>query len=512
MMDKAISNKRIKNALISVFYKEPAKNLIEELHKNGVTIYSTGGTLDYIKKLGIEAESIENLTGYPSIFGGRVKTLHPKVFGGILARSEKEEDRAQLKEFEIPEFDLVVVDLYPFEETLKSDAAHQEIIEKIDIGGISLIRAAAKNYKNCCIVPSQEYFDEITEIIKKQNAETSIEQRKYFAGAAFNVSSHYDTAIFSYFNEDSEFDVFKHSILNSKTLRYGENPHQWGKFYGNYDDIFKQLNGKELSYNNILDIDAAFSLMSEFTEPSFAIIKHSNACGMASRATIEEAWEAALASDPVSAFGGILFANRNITEKNAYQINELFFEVIIAPDFEKEALNILCSKKNRIILQLNKASYPAKLFRTALNGVLCQKRDDTMTPPDQWQMITKQKPDSKQIEDLLFANKLVKHTKSNAIVLVKDKQLIGSGTGQTSRVDALMHAIAKAKEHGHNTEGAVMASDAFFPFPDCVEIADKEGIKSVIQPGGSLKDNLSIEYCNNNNLSMVFTGTRHFKH
>ncbi len=511
MIEKT-KTKKIKNALISVFYKEPAKKLIEELNKKGVSLYSTGGTLDYIKSLGIEAKSIESLTGYPSILGGRVKTLHPKVFGGILVRSEKEEDQKQLKEFEIPEFDMVVVDLYPFEETLKKDASHQEIIEKIDIGGISLIRAAAKNYNNCCIIPSSEYFEQAATLISEQNAELSFEQRKYFAGAAFNVSSHYDTAIFNYFNSDSDFDVFKNSILKSKTLRYGENPHQWGKFYGDYDEIFEQLNGKELSYNNILDIDAALNLMSEFTEPSFAIIKHSNACGMSSRATIEEAWKASLASDPVSAFGGILLANRNITEKNAYQISELFFEVIIAPDFDKKALEVLSTKKNRIILRLKKPFLHNQIFRTALNGVLCQKRDDIIAPPEEWETVTNHKPDDSQVNDLLFANKLVKHTKSNAIVLVKDQQLIGSGTGQTSRVDELMHAIEKAKEHGHSLKGAVMASDAFFPFPDCVEIAHKEGIIAVIQPGGSVKDNLSIDFCNNNNMAMVFTGKRHFKH
>jgi phosphoribosylaminoimidazolecarboxamide formyltransferase / IMP cyclohydrolase len=507
-----ISTKKIKNALISIFYKEPAKALIEELYKNGVHMYSTGGTLDYIKSLGFEATSIEELTGYPSILGGRVKTLHPKVFGGILARPSKPEDVKHLEEYEIPQFDMVIVDLYPFEETLKSNASHHEIIEKIDIGGISLIRAAAKNYNDVLIVPSQEYFQEALDIISEQNAETSLEQRQFFAAAAFNVSSHYDTSIFSFFNQDAKIDAFKCSIQKSKTLRYGENPHQWGKYYGDYNEIFEQLNGKELSYNNILDIDAAINLMQEFTEPSFAIIKHNNACGMATRPTIEEAYKVALSSDPVSAFGGILLANRNISIENAYQITELFFEVIIAPEYDKQALEILKEKKNRIILRMKEENLQPVFFRTALNGVLSQLRDDVMTPPEAWQFVTNKRPDSNQSVDLLFANKLVKHTKSNAIVLVKNQQLVGSGTGQMSRVDSLGQAIAKAKEHGLDLEGAVMASDAFFPFPDCVEIAFKEGIKAVIQPGGSIKDKDSIDYCNNNEIAMVFTGKRHFKH
>lgn len=506
------SNKKIKNALISIYYKEPAKSLIEELHKNGVKLFSTGGTLDYIKKLGFDATAIEELTGYPSILGGRVKTLHPKVFGGILARQDNPEDQKHINDYDISVFDLVIVDLYPFEETVKSNANHQEIIEKIDIGGISLIRAAAKNYKDVWIIPSQQYFAQATEIIKEQGAESTLEQRLSFATYAFNESSHYDTAIFSYFNKDNSIDTFKCSVQNSTALRYGENPHQWGKFYGDYSEIFEQLNGKELSYNNILDIDAGFNLINEFEEPTFAILKHNNACGLATRPNLEDAWVDALASDPVSAFGGILLANRNISEKNAYQITELFFEVIIAPDFDANALKVLCEKKNRIILRLKKMQLQDRFFRSALNGVLSQMRDNQMTAPSEWQFVTNKKPTASETADLQFANKLVKHTKSNAIVLAKGQQLIGSGTGQTSRVDALQHAIAKAKEHGHGLNGAVMASDAFFPFPDCVEIAHKEGICAVIQPGGSVKDQASIDYCNNNEMAMVFTGKRHFKH
>ncbi len=506
------TSRKIKSALISIFYKEPAKELIEALHKNGVLMYSTGGTLDYIQSLGYSATAIETLTGYPSILGGRVKTLHPKVFGGILARRDKLEDINHLNEYEIPGIDMVIVDLYPFEETLKGNATHQEIIEKIDIGGISLIRAAAKNFNDVVIIPSQKYFSKAVDILNNNNAETTIEERQFLAGAAFSVSSHYDTSIFSYFNKDEAIDTFRCSIEQSNTLRYGENPHQWGKFYGNYHEMFEQLNGKELSYNNILDIDAAMNLMAEYAEPTFAIIKHNTACGMATRDNLEEAYKVALSSDPVSAFGGILLANRNITEKNAYQITELFFEVIIAPEYDQKALEILCEKKNRIILKLKDQTLQNKFFRTALNGVLCQMRDHAMTPENEWQYITNTKPGEREKNDLMFANKLVKHTKSNAIVLVKDKQLIGSGTGQTSRVDALMHAIAKAKEHGHDLIGAVMASDAFFPFPDCVEIAHKEGIMAVIQPGGSIKDKDSIDYCNKNNMAMVFTGKRHFKH
>ncbi len=503
---------KIKTALISLFHKEPARLLIKELHDKGVKLYSTGGTLNYIKEIGCEAEAIESLTEYPSILGGRVKTLHPKVFGGILARSDNTGDQQQLKEYDIPVFDMVVVDLYPFEDTVSSNASNDEVIEKIDIGGISLIRAAAKNYKNVLIVPSREYYDLAVDIVKKQDAASSIDQRKLFASYAFNVSSHYDTMIFSYFDDGNELTCFKKSLQSSKTLRYGENPHQWGKFFGNYNELFNQLNGKELSYNNILDIDAGLNLISEFNKPSFAILKHNNACGMASRDSIEEAYRAALSSDPVSAFGGILISNRNISKENAYQITKLFFEVIVAPAFDKEALEVLSEKKNRIILELKEHKLPATFFRSALNGVLVQMRDDVMTEPNDWQYVTKNKPDSRQASDLLFANKLVKHTKSNAIVLAKDNTLLGSGTGQTSRVDALQHAINKAKEHGHSLEGAVMASDAFFPFPDCVEIAHKAGIKAVIQPGGSKKDNESIEYCNANNMAMVFTGKRHFKH
>ncbi len=501
----------IRSALISLYHKEPAREIIVKLHEEGVKIYSTGGTLDYIKSLGIDATSVEEITDYPSVFGGRVKTLHPKVFGGILFRRDNETDLEELAKFAIPHIDLVMVDLYPFEETVKKDASHQDIIEKIDIGGISLIRAAAKNYQHTWIIPSSEYYSHALEILTTQDAFTNIDQRREFAAAAFGVSSHYDTAIFSYLNEKPE-EVFKKSYNASRQLRYGENPHQKGYFFGNLDEVFTQLHGKEISYNNLLDIDGAMNLISEFQEPTFAIIKHTNACGVASRENIADAWKAALASDPVSAFGGILIANRNIEQDSAYDINELFFEVILAPDYSKEALDILKQKKNRIILKINSFPQQQQQFRSAINGVLAQTVNLAETPVENWSIATKLQPDPGISSDLLFANKLVKHTKSNAIVLVKNGKLLGSGTGQTSRVDALKQAIAKAKEFGHELRGAVMASDAFFPFADSVEIAFKEGVSAVIQPGGSVRDKDSIDFCNENNMIMVMTGVRHFKH
>ena len=502
---------KIRSALISLFHKEPAKEIILKLYKEGVTLYSTGGTLDYIKSLGLEATAVEDITDYPSVFGGRVKTLHPKVFGGILYRRENEKDLAELEKFQIPPVDLVMVDLYPFEETVKKDASHQEIIEKIDIGGISLIRATAKNYQHTWIIPSSEYYSVALELLNQQGAATNLEQRKEYAVAAFGVSSHYDTTIFSYLNNKPE-SVFRKSYNRSETLRYGENPHQKGFFFGNLGEVFTQFHGKEISYNNLLDIDGALSLISDFDEPTFAIIKHTNACGVASREKIADAWKAALASDPVSAFGGILIANRNIEQDSAYEINELFFEVILAPDFSPEALDILKQKKNRIILKINSFPKQQQYFRSAINGVLAQSANLADTPKESWEIASHKKPDDGVSEDLLFANKLVKHTKSNAIVLARNKQLLGSGTGQTSRVDALKQAITKAKEFGHQLQGAVMASDAFFPFADSVEIAHKEGIKAVIQPGGSVRDKDSIDFCNENNMTMVMTGVRHFKH
>ena len=506
-------SKKIKAALISVFDKSGLAPIIQELHKNNVTIYSTGGTQQFIEEMNIPVERVEDLTSYPSILGGRVKTLHPKVFGGILNRRSLQEDQEQIAEFEIPEIDLVIVDLYPFEATVASGASHDAIIEKIDIGGISLIRAAAKNYNDVVIIPSQAQYAEFLQMISDQNGETSLDQRKSFARDAFNVSSHYDTQIFKYFNA-GEKEIFKESIQEAQVLRYGENPHQRGVFFGDMDAIFDKLNGKELSYNNLLDVDAAVNLMEEFKndDPTFAILKHNNACGIASRPTIKEAYLAALAADPVSAFGGILISNRPIDKETADEINDLFCEVIIAPSYFEDALEILISKNNRIILKQKDLALPKQQFRTILNGVLLQDKDLKTEVAADLQPITAKLPTAEEIEDMLFANKIVKHTKSNTIVLAKGKQLLASGTGQTSRVDALRQAIHKAKSFDFELKGAVMASDAFFPFPDCVEIADESGISAVIQPGGSIKDQLSVDYCNEHGMAMVFTGNRHFKH
>jgi phosphoribosylaminoimidazolecarboxamide formyltransferase / IMP cyclohydrolase len=508
-----MANKKISNALISVFSKDGLESIVRELDKQGVIIYSTGGTQTFIEGLGIHVERVEDLTSYPSILGGRVKTLHPKVFGGILNRRNHATDLEQVAEFEIPNLDLVMVDLYPFEATVASGADHADIIEKIDIGGISLIRAAAKNYQDVVIIPSMNQYPEFLEILKAQGAETTIEQRQKFARDAFNVSSHYDTHIFNYFNKGEE-DVFKQSIQAAQVLRYGENPHQKGVFYGDLDAMFDKLHGKELSYNNLLDVDAAVTLIGEFADadPTFAILKHNNACGLATRPTLKEAYEAALAGDPVSAFGGILICNKTIDLATAELINELFCEVVIAPGYEAAAEELLQSKKNRIILVQKPVELPAKQFRTILNGVLEQDKDFITDKKADFQPVTNAKPTAEQLTDLEFANKLVKHTKSNTIVLAKNGQLLASGTGQTSRVDALRQAIHKAQSFGFDLNGAVMASDAFFPFPDCVEIADNAGIKAVIQPGGSIKDELSINYCNAHGVAMVFTGNRHFKH
>ena len=505
--------KKIKNALISVFDKGNLEPIIKKLDELGVTLYSTGGTQKFIEENGISVVPVETLTSYPSILGGRVKTLHPKVFGGILSRRELENDIAQLEEYEIPEIDLVIVDLYPFEETVQSGAMEQDIIEKIDIGGISLIRAAAKNHKDVVIVPSKNEYQYLLQLLNDKDGTTSLEDRKQLATAAFNVSSHYDTEIVKWFSNASD-KVFKQSILEQQTLRYGENPHQKGIFYGDLDQLFKKLHGKELSYNNLLDVDAAVALMSEFQDdaPTFAVLKHNNACGMATRPTICEAYVDALAGDSVSAFGGILIANREIDSSTANEIHQLFCEVVIAPGYTADALEILKGKKNRIILVQNQIAMPTKQFRTVLNGVLFQDKDLVTDKKEDFETKTTETPSIEQMNDLEFANKLVKHTKSNTIVLVKNGQLVASGTGQTSRVDALRQAIHKAQSFNFDLNGAVMASDAFFPFPDCVEIAKEAGIVSVIQPGGSIKDQLSIDYCNNNGLSMVFTGNRHFKH
>lgn len=507
------ASKKIKSALISVFDKTGLSPIVQELHKNGVVLYSTGGTQSFIEEMNIPVERVEDLTSYPSILGGRVKTLHPKVFGGILNRRDLQEDQAQIAEFEIPEIDLVIVDLYPFEATVASGAKHEDIIEKIDIGGISLIRAAAKNYKDVVIIPSQGQYAEFLNIIVSQNGETSLGQRKLFAQEAFNVSSHYDAHIFNYFDQGKK-EVFKQSIQESHVLRYGENPHQRGVFFGDLNAIFDKLHGKELSYNNLLDVDAAVNLIQEFKndDPTFAILKHNNACGIATRPTLKQAYADALAGDPVSAFGGILISNTKVDHETAELINDLFCEVIIAPGYSKAALEILESKKNRIILVQKEIELPKRQFRTILNGVLEQGKDLITETKANLEPITKKLATDSEIEDMLFANKLVKHTKSNTIVLAKNKQLLASGTGQTSRVDALSQAIHKAQSFKFDLKGAVMASDAFFPFPDCVEIADQAGVTAVIQPGGSIKDELSIDYCNAHNMAMVFTGNRHFKH
>jgi len=503
--------KKINNALISVFNKDGLQEVLKKLHEEGVNLYSTGGTKEYIDSLNYPCKTVESLTGYPSILGGRVKTLHPKVFGGILNRRDNDSDRQQMTQYEIPEIDLVIVDLYPFQETVASGADEQDIVEKIDIGGISLIRAAAKNFNDVIVVASKGQYAPLESLLSENGAGSTLEERRWFAKEAFAVTSAYDTAIFNYFDK-AEGSFFRAAEDNAKILRYGENPHQKGIFYGKFETLFEQLQGKEISYNNLLDIDAAVALISEFDELTFAVLKHNNACGIASRPTVKEAWQAALASDPVSAYGGILICNASIDKEAAEAINALFFEIIIAPDYDTGALEILMQKKNRIIL-IQKAYLRPKLqFRSLLNGVLAQDRDESIQTENDLETATVKSPDEREIADLLFANKLVKHTKSNAIVLAKNKQLCASGTGQTSRVDALKQAIEKAGTFGLDLQGAVMASDAFFPFPDCVEIAGNAGITAVIQPGGSIRDNLSIEYCNTHNMAMVTTGIRHFKH
>lgn len=503
--------KKISKALVSVFHKEGLDEILRKLHEDGVGFISTGGTQKFIESLGYPCEKVEDLTGYPSILGGRVKTLHPKVFGGILNRREEAQDQQQCAEYGIPAIDLVIVDLYPFEATVASGASAEDIIEKIDIGGISLIRAAAKNFQDVVIVASKAQYGALLDILNEKGAQTSIEERKWFAKEAFKVSSGYDTHIFNWF-DDNAASAFRCAVDTSRQLRYGENPHQQAQFYGDFEDMFEQLQGKEISYNNLLDIEAAVSLINEFTETSFVIIKHNNACGVASRPTLIEAWKAALAGDPVSAFGGIFATNRPVDKETAEEINKLFFEVIIAPDYDADALAVLSQKKNRIILIQKETAVPARQFRSILNGVLVQDKDLHTEIPEELQTVTVKTATDKQVEDLLFANIIVKHNKSNAIVLAKDKQLCASGVGQTSRVDALRQAIDKAVSFGFDLKGAVMASDAFFPFPDCVEIAHKAGIEAVIHPGGSINDKLSVEYCDANDMAMVTTGYRHFKH
>ena len=501
---------KIKTALISVFYKDGLEPIVKKLNEQGVRILSTGGTQKFIEEFGIPVTPVESLTGYPSILGGRVKTLHPAVFGGILSRRGLDSDIAQLEEFKIPEIDLVIVDLYPFEETVASGASEQDIIEKIDIGGISLIRAAAKNFKDVLIVSSRNQYEDVLNVISENNGETTIETRRRYAGEAFDVSSNYDTHIHGYFNPES--NVLKISEQSQNVLRYGENPHQKGYFYGKLDELFDKLNGKALSYNNLLDVDAAVSLIADYDECTFVVMKHNNACGLASRDTVVEAFNDALAGDPVSAFGGILIANREIDLATATEIDKIFYEVVIAPSFSDEAVALLSGKKNRIILVQKEVEMANQMVRTALNGYLVQDRDVSTQTADDLKLVTKVAPTGAEVDDLLFANKLVKHTKSNTIVLVKNGQLMASGTGQTSRIDALKQAITKANSFGFDLNGAVMASDAFFPFADSVQIANEAGIKAVIQPGGSIKDNLSIEYCDAHGMAMVMTGVRHFKH
>ena len=506
--------KKIKTALISVFHKEGLDNILSMLHNDGVKFLSTGGTKSFIESLGYPCDAVEDLTSYPSILGGRVKTLHPKVFGGILNRRDNAGDREQIAEYEIPEIDLVIVDLYPFEATVASGASHADIIEKIDIGGISLIRAGAKNYNDVVIVASKAQYTPLAEMLGKNGAQSTLAERRFFAKEAFKVSSGYDSAIFNYFDSlEEDAPSAMRVALDGKThLRYGENPHQQGVFFGHLDEMFSQLHGKEISYNNLLDIDAAVSLIAEFEEPTFAILKHNNACGIATRATMLEAWTDALAGDPVSAFGGVLIANREIDTETAEAINKIFFEVIIAPSYSEGAMAVLTQKKNRIILLQKTPLTTTRQFRSILNGALMQERDLKVETPEDLTPVTDRKVTAEEVTDLLFANKIVKHSKSNAIVLAKNGMLLASGVGQTSRVDALKQAIEKARGFGFDLNGAVMASDAFFPFADCVQIAHEAGVDAVVQPGGSIRDKDSVDYCNANNVAMVTTGIRHFKH
>lgn len=505
--------KRIQSALISVFHKDGLEPIIRELNRLNVQLYSTGGTQSFIEGLGVPVTPVEELTTYPSILGGRVKTLHPKVFGGILGRRDLESDVAQLEEYAIPPIDLVIVDLYPFEATVAAGGSEAEIIEKIDIGGISLIRAGAKNHADVVIVPSMNQYAELLRLLKEQDGTTTLTQRRSFAAAAFAVSSHYDGAIYNWFS-GAQGDL-RLSAGPTTVLRYGENPHQHGAFHGDLAGLFEQLNGKELSYNNLLDLDAAVELIEDLDTIQgipFAILKHNNACGAAVRATVKEAWDAALAGDPVSAFGGVLITTARIDKATAEAIDTIFFEIIAAPGYDDDALEVLRKKKNRMILLSKPAARSKVKVRTALNGVLTEDTDAVVPSAASMKTATTKAPSAQEVNDMVFATMLVKHTKSNAIVLAKGNQLLASGTGQTSRVDALEQAIAKAGKFNFDLNGAVMASDAFFPFPDCVEIAHKAGITAVVHPGGSIRDQDSIEYCNAHGMAMCITGTRHFKH
>jgi len=507
--------KPIRTALLSVYYKDGLEPIVRKLHELGVKLISTGGTQSFIESLGIPVEAVENLTNYPSIFGGRVKTLHPAIFGGILQRRNNESDAQEAQTHSIAPIDLVVVDLYPFQETVANGGNDEEIIEKIDIGGISLIRAAAKNYEDTVIISSRDQYEHLLHMLESQEGSTSNAQRRLLAAEAFQQSSDYDTAIFQYFNQEAKLPVFKSSIGKGRSLRYGENPHQKGAFYGNLEELLEQINGKELSYNNLVDVEAAINLVAEFDSANgvtCAIIKHTNACGVATRNTAAEAYTSALAADPTSAFGGVIMCNHEIDVATAQLLHSLFFEVLIAPSFQAEALTVLCTKKNRVILKYTPQALPATQFRTLLNGVLEMDRDAAMETKDTLVTATQRMPTHAEIDNMLFAAKVCKHTKSNTIVFAKDNTLLSSGTGQTSRVDALEQAINKAAHFGISLKGAAMASDAFFPFPDCVEIAHKAGIEAVIQPGGSIKDAESIAFCDANNMTMVLTGLRHFKH
>lgn len=503
-------SKKIQSALISVFYKDGLDAIVKKLNDLGVKIYSTGGTQNFIEGLGLPCISVESLTTYPSILGGRVKTLHPAVFGGILGRRDNETDLKEMAQYQIPEMDLVIVDLYPFEETVASTTEEKAIIEKIDIGGPSMIRAAAKNHKDVVVIASKADYTLLEELLDQQQGETTLEQRRMFAMKAFDVCTGYDIAISNYFRQTNHFNPFG---TQQTVLRYGENPHQQGVFYGNLAQLFNQLNGKELSYNNLVDVDAAVQLINEFTPAdgiTFSIIKHTNVCGIASRATLKEAWDAALAGDPESAFGGVLACNTIVDKATAEAINEIFFEVLIAPSFSEEALTVLKSKKNRILLQQKEFKASANQYKSLLNGVLQQQNDEGNFA--EWKEAASRTSSETEKADLIFANIVCKHLKSNAIALVKHKQLVGKGCGQTSRIDALRHAVEKAKQFNFDLNGAVMASDAFFPFNDCVKLGHEAGITAFIQPGGSIRDNDSIEYCKENNLAMVITGLRHFKH
>lgn len=504
--------KKAKSALISVFHKDGLEPIIRQLHKDGVKLYSTGGTQQYIESLKIPVVPVEDVTSYPSILGGRVKTLHPKIFGGILGRRGNATDVKEMEKYSIQDIDIVIVDLYPFEKTVASGASEEDIIEKIDIGGISLIRGAAKNFEDVVIVPSMEDYPHFLEIIQKNGSASTMEDRRYFAMRAFAVSSGYDTAIYNYFAQDDQ-PCLRVARDGKTHLRYGENPHQNAAFYGHLEDMFEQLHGKEISYNNLLDIAASVELMAEFAdEPTFAILKHNNACGVASRETILQAYLDALACDPVSAFGGVLISNRALEADTAEEIDKLFCEVVIAPSYSDEAVEILKHKKNRIVLVQKEFALPQQQVRSCLSGMLVQDRNTKTDSTEDMKTVTNTAPTDEQVRDMIFASKICKHSKSNAIVLAKNRQLYASGIGQTSRIDALRQAVEKAESFEFDLRGAVLASDAYFPFADGVELADKAGIVAVIQPGGSIRDQLSIDYCNEHNISMVFTGTRHFKH